>query len=178
MKTILRLKHWQVFLILLLIMLIGNTEIGGQEDLNIFLSLTGLLLYLTILVAYGHYLYDYLPRRVELNYNLFIINSFIFAVVVIAATTLFGPEGLHLTGLYALPIFYVFYAAYYTLAFPARVLKSIELNRNVEFGEYLVLAIGFIFWPFTIWFIQPRVNKIVAYGQIQPDEKQTIVNNN
>jgi hypothetical protein len=178
MRAILRLKHWQIFLVLLLIMLIGNTEIDGQEDLNTFLSLAGLLLYLTTLVAYGHYLYDYLPRRVELNYNLFIINSFIYAVVIIAATLLYGSDGLHLTGLYALPLFYVFYAAFYTLSFPARILKSIELNRNVEFGEYLVLAIGFIFWPFTIWFIQPRVNKIIAYGQIRPNEKQTIVNNN
>ena len=167
MRVISRLKHWQVFLILLLIMLIGNTEIGGQAELNIFLSLTGFLLYLSILVAYGHYLYDYLPRRIELNYNLFIVNSFIYAVVIMAATILFGSEGLHLTGLYALPIFYVFYAAFYALTFPARVLKSIELNRNIEFGEYLVLAVGFIFWPFTIWFIQPRVNKIVAYSQIQ-----------
>ena len=167
MRVISRLKHWQVFLILLLIMLIGNTEIDGQAELNIFLSLTGFLLYLSILVAYGHYLYDYLPRRIELNYNLFIVNSFIYAVVIMAATILFGSEGLHLTGLYALPIFYVFYAAFYALTFPARVLKSIELNRNIEFGEYLVLAVGFIFWPFTIWFIQPRVNKIVAYSQIQ-----------
>lgn len=177
MRNILHLKHWQIFLILLLIMLVGNTEIEGQDELNLTLSLTGFVLYCVILILYGHYLYDYLPKRVELNYNLFVINSFIYVATTIAGTLLFGSEGLHLTGIYALPFFYVIYAAYYTIAFPARVIKSIERNRSVGFGGYILLAIGFIFWPFTIWFIQPRINRIAAYGKVRL-KTATIVNNN
>ncbi len=151
-------------------MLIGNFEIEEHDELNKAVSLIGLLLNLAILMVYGHYLYDFLPKGISLNYNLFMVNGFIYAAAIVAATILLSNNSLHVTGWKALPIFYLIYAAFYTIAFPARLLKYIELNRNVDFGEYLPLAIGFIFWPFTIWFIQPRVNKIVKYYQPQLEE--------
>lgn len=165
MKTILQLKHWQIFLILLLSMLVGNTTIEEYPTVNDALGVIGATLFFTILIAYGHYLYDYLPRNIELNYNLFIINGFLTIATLIAVTTLTESYEVSFTGIYALPGFYICYAFLHTIAFPVKILKSIELNRKAKLGEYIGLFFGIIFWPFCIWFIQPRVNRIAREEQ-------------
>jgi hypothetical protein len=165
MKRILQLKHWQIFLILLLSMLLGNTTIEGYPTVNDALTLIGTVLFFSILIADGHYLYDYLPRKIELNYNLFIINAFLTIASLIAVAILTESNEVSLTGIYALPGFYIFYAFVHTIAFPVKALKSIELNREARLGEYIGLFFGIIFWPFCIWFIQPRVNRIAREEQ-------------
>ena len=165
MGKILRLKHWQVFLIFLFTMLIGNTTIEGYPTVNDALTLTGTVLFFSILIAYGHYLYDYLPSNLELNYNLFIINAFLTIGTTIAISVLTESNEVSFTGIYALPGIYICYAVLHTIAFQVKVLKSIELNREATLGEYIGLFFGIIFWPFCIWFIQPRVNRIAREGQ-------------
>ncbi|GGG29020.1 hypothetical protein GCM10011323_35530 [Pontibacter amylolyticus] len=146
-------------------MLVGNTTIEGYPAVNDVLGVIGAVLFFTILIAYGHYLYDYLPRKVELSYNLFIINAFLTTATLIAVAVLTESNEVSFTGIYALPGFYISYAFLHTIAFPVKVLKSIELNREAKFGEYIALFFGIIFWPFCIWFIQPRVNRIAREEQ-------------
>lgn len=165
MKRILHLKHWQIFLVLLLSMLVGNTTIEEYSTLNDVLGVVGATLFFAVLIAYGHYLYDYLPGKVELNYNLFIVNGFLTIANFIAVAVLTESNEVSFTGIYALPGFYIFYAFLHTIAFPVKVLKSIELNREAKLGEYIGLFFGIIFWPFCIWFIQPRVNRIASEEQ-------------
>lgn len=143
-------------------MLVGNTTIEGYSTVNDVLGVIGVVLFFSILIAYGHYLYDYLPRKIELNYNLFIINAFLTIGTLLAVAILTEANEVSLTGIYALPGFYIFYAFLHTIAFPIKVLKSIELNREARLGEYVGLFFGIIFWPFCIWFIQPRVNRIAS----------------
>lgn len=160
MSKILQLKHWQIFLILLFAMLIGNTTIDDSPIVNDVLGLTGVLIFFAILIAYGHYLYNYLPSKIELNYNLFVINGFLVIATLMAIGILTESNEVSLTGIYALPGFYIFYAFLHTIAFPAKLIKSIELNREAKLGEYIGLFFMIIFWQFCIWFLQPRVNRI------------------
>ncbi|RDV10244.1 hypothetical protein DXT99_26695 [Pontibacter diazotrophicus] len=146
-------------------MLVGNTTIEGYSTVNDVLGVIGVVLFFSLLIAYGHYLYDYLPRKIKLNYNLFIINAFLTIASLIAVAILTESNKVSLTGIYALPGFYIFYAFLHTIAFPVKVLKSIELNREARLGEYIGLFFGIIFWPFCIWFIQPRVNRIAREEQ-------------
>jgi len=146
-------------------MLVGNTTIEDYPAVNDVLGVIGAVLFFSILVAYGHYLYDYLPRKVELNYNLFIINAFLIIATLIAVAILTQSNKVSFTGIYALPGFYIFYAFLHTIAFPVKVLKTIELNREARLGEYIGLFFMIIFWPFCIWFIQPRVNRIAREEQ-------------
>lgn len=146
-------------------MLIGNTKIEGYPMVNDVLTLIGTVLFFSILIAYGHYLYDYLPRNVELNHNLFIINGFLTIGTTIAVALLTESNEVSFTGIYALPGIYICFAVLHTIAFPFKVLKSIELNREARLGEYVGLFFMIIFWPFCIWFIQPRVNRIAREEQ-------------
>lgn len=160
MSIILHLKHWQVFLLLFLFMIVGNFEVEDWPVTNQILGTTGFLLYLGTLITYGHYLYDLLPKNVELNYNLFIVNCFILIATVFVLTFLLEKTEISASGLYALPIFYLFYALWHAVAFPAKALRSIELKREAKLEEYIGMFIMVILWPICIWFIQPRVNRI------------------
>ncbi len=162
MRAILHLKHWQIFSLLMLIMLIGNIDLKGMDQLTMAFSTTGIILYLMVLLMYGHALYTYLPKHISFNYNLFLISSFVYAVAISTITILYNTDNFHQTAFYILPFVLAAAALLYAISFPARILRSLELNRKVQFGEYTMLVLSIIFWPFCIWFIQPRINKIVA----------------
>jgi hypothetical protein len=71
-------------------------------------------------------------------------------------------KGMTFTGFSVIPILYVIYAFFDFLAFPVRVLKSIELEREAKFGDYLGDFFLILFFPIGIWFLQPRIRKIVV----------------
>ena len=170
MNKILQLKHWQNFLILFLSLFISNTTIENSPLWNDILGNIGVVLLFSILLTYGHGLYSYLPPKIDLNYNFFIINGFLVITTLIAVGILTESNKVSFTGIYALPGFYLFYAFLHTIAFPAKVLKSIELNREANLEEYIGLFFMIIFWPFCVWFFQPRVNKVT-------DQELTVSNN-
>ncbi|MGV3586832.1 MAG: hypothetical protein ACO1OF_07520 [Adhaeribacter sp.] len=166
MNKILQLKHWQVFIILFLSTLLNNFEIEGNTTITDIFAITGLIIFFTILIAYGHSLYRFLPDKIELNYTLFVINSFLIIATTISVAVLTETNKVSLTGIYATPGFYIFYALLHTIAFPVKVLKSIELDREAKLGEYIGLFFMIVFWPFCIWFFQPRVNRIAHQGSV------------
>ena len=49
----------------------------------------------------------------------------------------------------------------YILYFTAKTLKTAELQRNVTFSEFIGEFFMIWFFPFGIWIIQPRINKII-----------------
>lgn len=49
----------------------------------------------------------------------------------------------------------------YCFYFAAKVLKSSELQRNVQLFDFLGDFLLFVFFPIGIWFIQPRLNRLV-----------------
>ena len=56
----------------------------------------------------------------------------------------------------------------YMYYFCAKTLKSIELNKNVELGEYIAYFFLFMFDVVGFWIIQPSVNRITAGGWTPP----------
>ena len=45
--------------------------------------------------------------------------------------------------------------------FPGKTLKTLELGKEATFGQYFSYFLLMIFWPIGIWFIQPKLNKII-----------------
>jgi hypothetical protein len=164
MNKILRLKHWQIFIVLFLSTLLNNCEVKGNTTLTDIFAIIGLITFFGVLIVYGHSLYELLPDKIELNYILFLINSFLVLGATIFVVIMTETNQVSFSGIYAIPGFYIFYALLHTIAFPVKVLKSIELNREATLSEYVGLFFMIIFWPFCIWFLQPRVNKIAFQG--------------
>jgi hypothetical protein len=73
----------------------------------------------------------------------FPVNPFIFALIV--------------------PLnFIAMFCIVYCLYFIAKVLKTVELQRPVRFGEFARELFLIWFFPIGIWIIQPRINKLFA----------------
>ena len=53
------------------------------------------------------------------------------------------------------------FCMFYLLYFVSKAIKTTELERNVTFSEFIGEFFMIWFFPIGIWFIQPRINKIV-----------------
>ncbi|AHM59328.1 hypothetical protein D770_05305 [Flammeovirgaceae bacterium 311] len=161
MKFILTAKHWQLFLILLFGMFLNNFTVEGAPLVNTMLTVLGFLIIYTWPLVLGIELHRYLPERIEISSTLFLINGMISLCAYCIIIIISDGQGMTFTGWSALPAFYGFYAFLHLLAFPAKVLKSIEHGKKASFPDYLGYFIMILFWPIGIWFIQPRINKTV-----------------
>ena len=46
------------------------------------------------------------------------------------------------------------------LYFCSKTIKTVELQKEVFFGEFIGDFFGLWFYPIGIWFIQPKINKL------------------
>ncbi len=56
---------------------------------------------------------------------------------------------------------------FYCFYFVAKVLKSFEKQRNVRQVEFLGDFLLLVFFPVGIWFIQPRINRLVYQIEVE-----------
>ncbi len=61
--------------------------------------------------------------------------------------------------------FFSIFCLIYIIYFIAKTLKSVELQREAHFSDYIGEFFLMWFFPVGIWFIQPRINKIVQAGK-------------
>ena len=162
MTLLLKMKHWQVFLLLFFASFISTFTWAGDELLNALLNLTGTLLHMVWYFAIGLELSEQLPRKVELPKTLFIVNAFvlILSVVIISMFYAGSFESNGLLGL--IWVAYLMYAMFQFFFYPGKALKSIEINEEAKVGEYIGYFFLMIFWPIGIWWIQPKLNKVEA----------------
>ncbi|NBW38952.1 MAG: hypothetical protein EBR30_28835 [Cytophagia bacterium] len=161
MKALLRSKHWQIFLILIVVLILGDIKIEGNPILTITLNAVGTLIYFLWPILVGHELQNYLPRKIELNYTFFMINGFLIVLAITAGAIIYEGEAWHFEGIAALPIFYILFAVFYVFSFPGRTLLSIENKKEAALSESIGEFFLTFFLPIGIWFLQPRLNRIV-----------------
>ena len=171
MKSFLSLKHWHIFIILLVGSGLYNFTIQGNTQLSMCFTIAGSIIYSLWPMLVGNELNQLLPKRITLNFNFFLINTFIWLVVFIGILVLSNGEGMSFTGLSALPMFYVFFAYYYFLAYPAKVLNSIEKGKEANLGQYIGDFFLILFLPIGIWFLQPRINRILENKKLASVEE-------
>lgn len=161
MKSILTLKHWQIFPTLVAGGMMYQFTIEGDQLSTMIIRILGAVIYSLWPILTGNELNQLLPKRVTVNFNFFLLNILIGLGAVISMLVLSDGEGMIVTGIYVLPMLYVFYAVLYCQAFPAKLLNCIETGKEVSIGHYLGDFFLVLFLPIGIWFLQPRINKVV-----------------
>jgi len=169
MKTLLKLKHYHIFLIVLLGIILMGFKVEGNTHLTAFLYIVGTVLWLLWPLAVGHELHKLLPRKIEVNYNLFVVNLILTVTVVALVSILSDGEEMTFRGVEMIPFIYLMYATINSLSFPAKVLNSIERNREVSLSEYIGDFFLIVFLPIGIWFLQPRINRILENKELVAD---------
>ena len=185
MDFLLRLKHWQIFLLLIGLPIIiriplmikkitSEDSFSGFDNIN-FLSLLPMIISMTVSLGWfyviGKSLHKKLPNSVKMNLARFKIFLFILVVyaLLICIFTLFritytfANEEIPALGLYGLFVplqLFSMFCIFYCMYFNAKALKAIEMQRPVTFEDFAGDFFSFLFYPIGVWFIQPRINKL------------------
>jgi hypothetical protein len=160
MKRILKAKHWQVFIIVLLGIFWSNFSIENSSVLTILIQIIGSVLFFIYPFFLGLSLFDIHPNTSSLNKNHFLIYSLIWFISTFAIVILSEGVEMKLNGIPAISILLLFYVHIKFLSFPSKLLKSIELDQDAKAKEYISDLILLALSPIGVWFLQPRINKI------------------
>ncbi len=185
MKFFLQLKHWQLFILLIGIPIIlefftvgfifsaDDMSSGIERFLRIFPVL--MLLYIGVLFGWlwsvGVFLSKKLPADAPMPSGLFkgaviIPTLYIIFICWFVAKLMWGDE---MSELFIQENLAVILTAHFTsmlciffiLYFNAKALKSVELQRPALLGDYIGEFFLFWFFPIGLWFLQPRINKVL-----------------
>lgn len=56
---------------------------------------------------------------------------------------------------------FVIFCMYYIMFFVAKTIKTVELQRQVKFGDFAGEFFLILYYPIGIWIIQPKINKMM-----------------
>lgn len=165
MGKLLRLQHWQVFIYLILIPLFFPADETGID----YYVVWGLLFVLWV-IKVDEELYNRLPNGVSLNFTLLLITLFISVAYFIVIW--FTVGGYNITDenyeeygwkawIYIPMHFFCFFSFFYALRFTAKSIACIENGKNVDLSYYGTYMAGLFFFPIGIWWIQPKINRIL-----------------
>lgn len=161
MQSILKLKHWQLFLV----QTIGYFCYANslEDDLvRTILSAFGIFLMTLWILAIGAEASLYISKKNVLfliNY-LLVIFLYIFAVMS-------GANKFYVSGIYAVIGFYLLFAMLHIYVFPASTLKKLFLTttRPEEISSLYIFFL-IVFWPIGLWILQPKINRTITELEI------------
>ena len=180
MNFILRLKHWQFFIlisgapfIMNLIFTISNFVFKYSSFLFIVFTIVTLISVASVLVWYyalGTNLHEKLPETIRMNVVSFKIHMLIIACYCIfffyllinaRKNRLLGQSIDHNTFQYLLPFHFLsMILILYCLYFIAKAFKAVQLQRPVSINDFAGEFFQLLFYPIGIWLIQPKINKL------------------
>lgn len=177
-----RLKAWQVFLLLVLPMfasqfyLVSNLSLQQPLSIEEFEALFGQTILMSLLMAF--ILLAWLlsigmaaNRRVKENLRRntrLALASAVYAISYIAIAPFIWPgPGELSSGESSMALVFPFHllamvAVFYVLAFAARNIIMAERQSEVSFFDYSGPFFLMWFFPVGVWFVQPRVNRLVS----------------
>lgn len=178
MKKLLQLKHWQLFLAIMIVPILFQLVVMNSlatHGMRLFVIAFPVMMLLMSGILFGWFysmgtqLYMLLPENVHMNLNRFklfllipagyiVCISFFMCGMMSGVIESFNPALLALIiPLHLFSIFGIFHSMY----FNAKALKSIELQRPVNFNDFTGEFFLIWFFPVGIWIIQPRINKLL-----------------
>lgn len=186
-NSFLKAKHWQLFTILFLVPILFQFIImyqmmtsafeGNPEDVESMFSFMQYLPFFMIIwlgLLYGWMwsvgigISEKLPEDLKLNTVWFkasvlfpAVYMVIFSFFMASMFTNIGeePNIILFTAIFPLHILAML-CGFYTYYFIAKVIKTAELKRRVQFGDFV--GEFFLLWFFFIgiWILQPRINRL------------------
>ena len=174
MRFLLKLKHWQLFLITWGLPILINLYSSSSTVLMVKLFPVMMLVFIIGIFgwiwAISTQLHKKLPMEVNLNIRIFKI-VFSVPIFYMLALTLWMvyqfyfkyPEGSNVGPLIVIVAFFHFVSMVCILLglrFAAQTMRSVELGRLARFSEYAIEFFLIWFSPIGFWILQPRLNKL------------------
>lgn len=182
MGIFLRLRHWLIFLltyglfvVVYAVLFISDRFLSLAIDTDSWLRLVLLIQAISLVFAnfWKYAIGTRLHQRQHYNSFLLLIFRWVlyFSTLFDAARFVVFPAIGYDEGSFGQPVAIIsIVGSIYCAFFNARMLNSVELQRDTSFKDLLGDFLAFIFYPIGVWWIQPRVNKIFnAGGPIEVD---------
>ena len=167
MKKILKFKHWNLFI---LIVLTGAwTSPSPLKEIINSISILTFMIWIYAIGIYGQEKLELLNLP-TLKTELFKINIVLFPILLIISFLILPEQTaentqseFNIRTIIIIPItLYMFFAFFQTLVFACKTISMLELKREVEFSEYLKNLLLTLFLIFGIWVLQPKITKLIA----------------
>lgn len=161
MEFLIRLRHWQLFLLLfgLPLLMAIFAPLKVRYDISYISNFVGgvlLLLWINEVVRHLD-LRDRVPARDVTRFRFFLLICFVFLVGFNSYSFVYGVSESRSSILIQLVFIFAFFAC---LWITAKWMKTHELKRPASIKDYLPEFILFRFFPFGVWVIQPKVNRL------------------
>lgn len=188
MNFFLKGKHWQVFIALFGLPILGIIAFMLLMVLyaegHVSLSAIAVTIAATIIVALVSFaiwfyslveaLHARLPKGVVMNLTLFKVFLTVPVLFMLRLTVLLfetipnlpelaksNPASFAASNPLIGPLFILAtFCMFYCLVFAAKVFKSTELQREVDLPEYIAELFQLWYFPLGVWLLQPRINRI------------------
>jgi len=175
MNLLLRIKHWQLIVLLNIPLVIGfGLKVVGVSFAEIE-SATIFRLFVTIAqVVFFYWIYTLGINLNRRKTNPYKFNELIFSLAVFICTigyALLGlkrviPESKQLPLIFEMPLaFFTMFGLVFTFYNIGKSYKSMITQKKVTFSESLIDSILIFIYPIGIWSIQPRINEIFKEGK-------------
>ena len=180
----LKAKHWLIFTLMvgipILFQIIAIIYIISSETPTITFSTFPIFMLLYMGVFFGWFwsigvgLHKFLPEKHDLNlkkFKIFFFFPLIYIIFLMFSMINFGvfsdsPPSMGMMGVsFAIIIplhLFSMFCMFYLLYFCSKIIKSIEMNREVNFSDYVGEFFLLWFYIIGIWILQPKINKIYS----------------
>lgn len=193
----LKAKHWQLFLLtfgipmilqfVIMGVMVSKITTGENHSPKIFfdfLMFMPIIMILFMGVFFGWFwsiaigLDKKIPDQLKLNLNRFKIFFFIPLVYILCTTISISsmfysiastnePPNMAFIGVLILLHLFSMFCIFYCLYFVAKTIKTAELQKEVHFGDFAGEFFLIWFFPIGIWFVQPKINKLIEDEKFQ-----------
>ncbi len=161
MNWILKIKHWQIFSLLFPFLIIASIDFQGDFKNLYWINLIGIAVFLIWSFLLTNELIKIVPKEFNLKTKFYYFNAIFFFAIYFTAMILNRGNDAKFSGIYALIGLYIVYAFLQSFGFAGRIIKSMELNRKSKKRESIGYFFLLIFFPIGIWFLQPKINKLI-----------------
>lgn len=172
MNFILRLKNWQLFLIIFIlpwIIAIGLTlifnfeNIGGRTTLGIYT-----VIYYAIFIVWNYKVIKTLnkkelilkPKQIKQLDWLLIIFCF-YAVFLLFQTNLYLEDNILTRILSPIIILFSIYAFVFLVFCTAKTLKGLQLKNDIRTSDIIIEMFVIFYFPIGVWWLQKKVNRFL-----------------
>lgn len=186
----LKAKHWHLFTLIFVIpmlfqiglmgVVLGNFRVGEVPDPAVafgYMKFLPVILFIYMGFLLGWYwsmavgLQAQVPAEVTMNVKkfklfFFATASYFFFAMTLAATAFTLPELHPLVILAIIPFhFLAMFGMFYMMYFVAKTYKTVELQREVKFVDFMGEFFMIWFFPIGIWIMQPKINAMAVNGR-------------
>ncbi|WP_044201153.1 hypothetical protein [Flammeovirga sp. OC4] len=165
-----KLKHWQVFSIQVIGLVLLYVSFSDPFLTKVVHSVSFLLIHLWVIII-GLETNNYVSEAEEKSNAFFLINVMLVIGVYIFLI-MSGINNVTLTGWYALIGFYFIFAFLQIYIFGANSLNRLYRSAGrKEVESSISLFFMLLFWPVGIWAIQPKLNRVVEKIELKESEE-------